>query len=133
MRPIFGAIAAVVVASSGIAPTATDESPRPPASRALVPACVLVQTDSRYVPYGYNHVVILRSSCQRDAVCAVTTNVNPTPIVVGVPPGATVEVLTFMAAPQPSFVASVSCELRGSPTRAVLREPRSRWSGGRPL
>jgi hypothetical protein len=71
-----------------------------------------VRTASRYVPYGYNHVVILESGCARAATCAVSTDVNPTPATAEVPAGSTVEVTTFMGAAASSFTAKVSCRIR---------------------
>jgi hypothetical protein len=79
---------------------------------APVPACIAVSTDSRYVPWGYNHVVTLRSSCARPATCLVSTDVNPQVQAVDVASGATVEVVTFMGSPAYTFVARVSCRLR---------------------
>lgn len=77
-----------------------------------VPACIAVSTAARYVPYGYDHVVILASSCTQPATCSVSTDVNPTASVVEVRPRETIEVVTFRGSPASSFVARVSCELR---------------------
>lgn len=90
-----------------------------PPSDAGVPSCIRVSTASRYVPYGYDHVVFLASVCPLTATCAVTTDVNPTPSVVEVPPRQTVEVLTFRGSPASSFVAHVACEMHPNRSRAT--------------
>ena len=97
----------------GAALLAASSAPAASPSGTLVPACVEVHTESRYVPYGYNHIVILTNGCVQTATCIVTTDVNPTPITATVQAGATTEVLTFMASPHPSFVATVACQLHG--------------------
>ena len=84
----------------------------PDAGAASMPACIHVTTDSRYVPYGYNHVVIVRNGCSKPATCSVATDVVPQPQAVEVPARATVEVTTFMGSPQQGFVAKVSCKTR---------------------
>ena len=74
--------------------------------------CVRVRTESRYVPAGYNHVVILTNACKEVAECTVSTDVNPEPQRATVKPSETVEVLTFMASPASVFTAKVSCVAR---------------------
>jgi hypothetical protein len=76
-----------------------------------LPACIAVTTEARYVPYGYNHIVILKNGCSKAALCSVATDVNPQPSSAEVPPGGTVEVQTFNASPSQTFVARVSCAL----------------------
>jgi hypothetical protein len=76
-----------------------------------LPACVLVTTDARYVPYGYNHVVILKNGCSKAATCSVATDVNPQTTSVEVASQTTVEVLTFTASPAQTFSARVTCKL----------------------
>ncbi|MBX3208490.1 MAG: hypothetical protein KF764_25825 [Labilithrix sp.] len=76
------------------------------------PACIGVATDARWVPYGYDHVVVLANRCDRAATCAVATDVNPEERSVDVPAGRAVELTTFMASPSATFVARVSCALR---------------------
>src|SRR4051794_16203629 len=46
------------------------------AAPASLPACVGVATEARYVPYGYNHVVVLKNGCSKPATCNVSTDVN---------------------------------------------------------
>lgn len=78
---------------------------------AALPACIAVASQARYIPFGYNHVVIIGNACTRDAVCIVATDVNPEPIRREVAAQTTAEVLTFMASPSSTFVASVNCKL----------------------
>jgi hypothetical protein len=73
---------------------------------------VNVTTESRYVPFGYNHVVIIKNGCSKQALCTVSTDVNPQPQNVEVQAGTTVEVTTFMASPQQTFSPTVRCQLR---------------------
>ena len=82
----------------------------PPAG---VPACLTVATESRYVPYGYNHLVTLKSACPKPLTCNVSTDVNPEKQKVEVAPNATVEVTTFLGAATQTFTARVSCANSG--------------------
>lgn len=79
---------------------------------ASLPACVAVKTESRYVPYGYNHIVYVTNGCTKAATCSVATDVNPTPQTVEVASGKGAEVLTFSGSPASQFTARVSCKLR---------------------
>jgi hypothetical protein len=76
-----------------------------------LPACVQVVTESRYVPFGYSHVVVLRNGCARAASCIVSTDVNPEPLPAEVPAGGAAEVVTFLSAAASKFTARVSCRL----------------------
>jgi hypothetical protein len=85
-----------------------DAGTPPPA----LPACVHVATESRYVPYGYNHVVRISNGCSRIATCTVSTDVNPEKQSVEVASASIVEVMTFMGSPSATFAARVSCTLK---------------------
>lgn len=78
---------------------------------ASLPACIAVRAEARYVPYGYNHVVILTSGCTKAATCLVSTDVNPQVVTTEVAAGQTVEVLTFSASPAQRFTPHVTCSL----------------------
>lgn len=99
--PFGGSMPAAYAADAG--------APAPPPPP--VPACVRVATESRWVPYGYNHVVILENGCSKAATCKVSTDVNPQVQTVEVDVAKTVEVTTIMASPASQFVAKVSCSL----------------------
>lgn len=73
------------------------------------PDCMRVWPEARYVPYGYDQIVHLRNDCRTQAVCDVSTDVNPTPTEVAVRPGEQVEVLTMRASPSREFTPDVEC------------------------
>lgn len=113
LLPLLG-VAAATLASPAAPAAELDPSPLAATAgpKASVPACMAVSAESRYVPYGYNHVVLLRSGCSKAATCVVSTDVNPEPIKAEVAAGTTVEVLSFLASPSQTFTARVTCELR---------------------
>lgn len=80
--------------------------------QSSVPNCVRVATSSRYVPYGYNHVVAVTNACKKLVACSISTDVNPESQSIEVKPGETSEVTTFMGSPSQTFVAKVSCKER---------------------
>ena len=73
--------------------------------------CMKSWGEARYAAMAYNHVVHLASSCGAPAKCDVSTNVNPEVQHVVVPPGAHVEVVTFIGSPASTFVPRVRCTL----------------------
>jgi hypothetical protein len=79
---------------------------QPPAS--AIEACVEYWGEVRYRS-GYDHWVHLRSSCTTDVLCAVTTDVNPTPIEVPLAPGEHKAVLTWRGSPAYAFTPYVRC------------------------
>jgi hypothetical protein len=108
-----GAIVLACVLSALTAVLATtDVAAQDAGAPAALPACIQVSTDSRYVPYGYNHVVILKSGCSKAATCNVSTDVSPQAAAAEVAAGTTVEVLTFAGSPAQTFRARVTCKLR---------------------
>jgi hypothetical protein len=100
----FGLLA---VAIAPAADAADAGAPAPPS----LPACIRVATESRWVPYGYNHVVILENGCSKAATCKISTDVNPQVLTAEIEPTKTVEVTTIMASPASQFVAKVTCSL----------------------
>ncbi|MBX3262431.1 MAG: hypothetical protein KF782_22315 [Labilithrix sp.] len=108
MSRVLALLALAGVALVGPRAVAADAGAPAPAR----PACVGVSTDARWVPYGYDHVVVLANRCDRAATCSVATDVTPEARAVDVPAGRAVEVTMFMASPSSTFVAKVSCELR---------------------
>lgn len=100
------ALLALAIAPAAYAADAGAPAPPPP-----VPACIRVSTESRWVPYGYNHVVILENGCSKAATCKVSTDVNPQVQTAEVEASKTVEVTTIMASPASTFVAKVNCAL----------------------
>jgi hypothetical protein len=98
--------------SGGIAVASASAQAADAGAPSSLPACVQVATRSRYVPFGYNHIVAVTNGCTRAATCSVATDVNPEAQSVEVASNATAEVLTFMASPSSTFVARVSCRLK---------------------
>jgi hypothetical protein len=72
-------------------------------------SCVRYRTEARPWGVGFKHVVVLMSECTVEAECTVSTDVNPEPTVVAVPPKETREVVTYLSSPARAFVASVVC------------------------
>jgi hypothetical protein len=102
---------AALVATASASEASAEDKPDAGASGSVLPACISVATQARYVPFGYNHVVILTSGCSKAATCSVATNVNPQATSVEVASKTTLEVLTFNASPAQTFTAQVSCRL----------------------
>jgi hypothetical protein len=88
------------------------DAPPDQGTDAAVPACIEWHGEARYRPYGYDHVVVIKSACAKPADCTVSTNVNPEVQRILVPAGATVEVYTFLVSPAREFTAYVQCKLR---------------------
>jgi hypothetical protein len=83
-----------------------------PQARAGQPAgaCVQARAWTRYSS-GYDHLVTLQNGCAKVADCQVSTNVNPAPIRVMLPAGATETVLTFRGSPAYEFKPIVDCRV----------------------
>ncbi|MBX3211018.1 MAG: hypothetical protein KF850_03210 [Labilithrix sp.] len=109
MSRVLATLALAGIALAGPRAAAADGGAPAPAP---APACVGVSTDARWVPYGYDHVVVLANRCDRAATCTVSTDVTPEPRRADVPAGRAVELTMFMASPSATFVARVRCELR---------------------
>jgi len=106
---VFFALLTSFLGAAAAKPIAADAGAPPPAT---LPACVSVKTESRYVPYGYNHIVVVTNGCVKAATCSVATDVNPTAQSVDIASGKGAEVLTFSGSPSSTFTARVSCTLR---------------------
>ena len=107
-RSSLEAVLALGLVAFAMAPAAYAADAGAPAP---IPACIRVATESRWVPYGYNHIVILENGCSKAATCKVSTDVNPQVQTAEVEPTKTVEVTTIMASPASQFVAKVTCNL----------------------
>jgi hypothetical protein len=77
-----------------------------------VAACVRSWGEARYGAVGYNHLVHIADACDAPAECIVSTDVNPEPQKVLVPPHAEIEVITFRGSPARVFVPRVECTMR---------------------
>jgi len=112
MRALRTRLSIAVALAAAVALLSAGAAAGDPADGGRAATCVSVRTDARYVPYGYNHVVILSSACKAAATCSVSTDVNPQPTATDVAPGATVEVVTFMGSPSQTFTAKVACTFK---------------------
>lgn len=93
--------------------TMVQAKPQEPATLAdEVPECIQYRGEARYGAYGYNHFVIIRNGCDRDARCDVSTDVSPDRHRVTVPAGETKEVTTFIGSPAREFTPQVACTLQ---------------------
>lgn len=108
-RWILAALSALGAAAAWTPSPAAPE--RLDSTATATPGCVHARAEARYANYGYDHWVIIHNACGAAATCAVTTNVNPQPVRVGVPSGKTKEVLTFRGSPAREFSAKVACTL----------------------
>src|SRR5438552_17740779 len=105
---------ASVVAASGLGSpvSAVAEAPPTPEPAQANPACITYAQEVRTRYPGYDHVVIIKSTCAKSADCLVSSDVAPDPVKVLVPSNAKVEVFTFQQSPASAFTAKVSCKVR---------------------
>lgn len=104
------AVLAFALAWSAAAARADDsEHPDGPAKKP----CVSVSTSAPYVNYGYDHVVTLRSACEKPQRCTVKTDAAPSPVVVDLGASETKSIVTFRGSPAREFKAEVSCQPAG--------------------
>ena len=80
-------------------------------AQGSLPRCVRVEGVARWGADAYNHFVRVTNGCDRLARCRVATDVIPEPQAIDVPPGQTVEVITFRGAPGSGFTPRVTCDL----------------------
>lgn len=109
---MFRALFSVMVISAAVLGAAGSSQAADAGAPSPLPACIQVQSEARYVPYGYNHIVHLRNGCDRAATCTVATDVNPKPQTVDVAAASAVDVTTFMGAAAQTFTAQVGCVLK---------------------
>lgn len=76
-----------------------------------LPECIRVSKEAPFQGYGYTHIVVVRSSCERAARCEVATDVDPSPQRVRVAPGETERVVTRRGSPASEFQPRVTCTL----------------------
>jgi hypothetical protein len=77
-----------------------------------VTSCIRSWGEARYGAVGYNHIVHVADGCDAPAECVVSTDVNPEPQTVTVPPHAQVDVVTFLGSPARVFVPRVVCTMQ---------------------
>lgn len=74
-------------------------------------SCIRYWHEARYRTAGYDHLVHVGSFCPADVDCFVSTNVDPTPVRVTVPPNAQITVITRVGSPAREFTPVVACRL----------------------
>ncbi len=99
----------VVVTETALAPRSDGVTSAGEAEDPMAAGCVRSWPEARLRSYAYDHVVHLGSSCHRIASCTVATNLNPKPIVVAVPPGEELEVVTSRGSEMAEFTPEVRC------------------------
>jgi hypothetical protein len=92
---------------NGLRQVSSDAHPVADSGRAR--ACVEFQAEARFRNNGYDHIVHLRSRCDKHTYCSVATDVNPTPVNVEVPPRQQLSVLTFRGSPAREFTPKLTC------------------------
>jgi hypothetical protein len=98
VRRAFGAVVAALAFATALSTARAEEL-----------ACIGVSAQAIYRNYGYDHIVSLTNRCEGDAVCDVSTDVNPEPAHVAVPVNASIEVLTFRGSPARTFTPKIAC------------------------
>ena len=74
--------------------------------------CISFYGEARFGGVGFTHVVHVTNKCAANAVCAVSTDVAPTPQSVTVPGNKSVEVVTYLDSPASKFTPHVTCEMK---------------------
>jgi hypothetical protein len=83
----------------------------PRASAQSAAQCVKSWSEARFNGVGYNHLVYLANSCDAEAECVVSTDVNPEAQRVAVPGHEEVVVNTFLGSPARAFTPKVACRM----------------------
>jgi hypothetical protein len=99
----------------GSAAIALFARPAPAANGASVAegtSCVTFHAEPRAKAYGYDHWVLLDSTCDKTADCQVSSDVRKEPVAVAIEKHGHEEVNLWMNSPASSFVATVHCKLR---------------------
>jgi hypothetical protein len=101
--PILALAALAVLAALALASSAQADK---------TPACVHWWPQTVAMGIGYNHVVGIDNTCERAAVCTISTNIAPDPIQATVGSKERVELTTFRGSPSRVFQARVDCALQ---------------------
>ena len=109
-RTALAVLSVVSMCVLGSPASAVADAPDPPAQAN--PSCISFTQEVRTRYPGYDHVVIIKSTCAKSADCLVSSDVAPDPVKALVPSNAKVEVFTFQQSPASVFTAKVSCKVR---------------------
>jgi hypothetical protein len=74
--------------------------------------CIAFSGEARFGGVGFTHIVHITNKCTPSAVCAVSTDVVPTPQSVTVPGNKSIEVVTYLDSPASKFTPHVACEMK---------------------
>jgi hypothetical protein len=107
-RIVYGVAAMILGAALSVAHAAASAE----AVADSAAACIRVRAEARYRALGYNHIVHVADICESAAECDVSTDVNPQPTHVTVPPKSEVEVNTFLGSPARVFTPKVECTMQ---------------------
>ena len=75
-------------------------------------ACISFWGETRFGGVGFTHVVHVANKCAASAVCAVSTDTEPTPQAVTVGGKQAVEVVTYLESPASKFTPRVTCSMQ---------------------
>ncbi len=81
----------------------------PAAAKPETPDCIRSWPEVRYRNYGYDHIVHVANDCRVRAYCAVSSDVNPTPIQVVVPAFGQLVVMTARGSAAREFTPRLEC------------------------
>jgi hypothetical protein len=76
------------------------------------PTCIRVWPEARMRAYGYDLIIHVQNTCTKDALCAVSSDVNPEVSNVKVPKAAEVETVAWLGSPAREFTPRVKCQLQ---------------------
>lgn len=108
---LLPAALALVAFGALLAPPSRADKPAP-VPAPVSATCVQWHGEVRARAYGYDHFVVLTSSCKKPATCAVSTDVAPEVLTVAVGAGESKEVATFLGSPASEFHPQVSCTMK---------------------
>lgn len=75
------------------------------------PECIEYSGFTQYGAIGYDHIIYVHNQCDERATCAVSTNIDPTPIRIELAPGEHQEVVTRRGSPAREFEPHLRCAM----------------------
>ncbi len=106
MMRVLAALAGLTLLSDGgAAPPAAGAGP----VGGKRPACVAAAAYIAPSYGGHDHIVSVHNACKKHVACEVYTDVAPQHLPQALPPGESIELVTFRGSPASVFVATVDC------------------------
>ena len=96
--------AEVTTAPDGISAAADAGAPEP--------TCIRYWGEARMRAYGYDLIIHVQNACTKDAMCAVSSDVNPEVTNVKVPKATEVETVAWLGSPARELTPRVRCQLQ---------------------